>query len=198
VASKVCEIAVSDSAEDSRLIQECLRGHAEAYATLVRKYQDRLYNTVYRLVGHAEDARDLVQDAFVQAYRSLDRFHGDSAFYTWLYRIALNAAISHKRRHRVMVSFEAGGQSSSFDPADDTDQTDPSGRMEQDDRDRQVREAIDGLPNEYRAVLVMKEIDGHKYETIAQMLNCPIGTVRSRLHRARLELRDRLKHLMEE
>ena len=189
---------MSESAEDTRLIEECLRGRAEAYAELVRKYQDRLYNTIYRLVGHAEDARDLVQDAFVQAYRSLDRFHGDSAFYTWLYRIGVNAAISHKRRQRVMVSFEAGGQNSSFDPADDLAQSDPSGRLEQDDRDRQVRDAIDGLPSEYRAVLVMKEIDGHKYETIAQMLNCPIGTVRSRLHRARLELRDRLKHLMEE
>jgi len=189
---------VSESAEDSRLIQECLQGRAEAYAELVRKYQDRLYNTVHRLVGNAEDARDLVQDAFIQAYRSLDRFHGDSAFYTWLYRIAVNAAISHKRRHRVMVSFDAGGQGSSFEPADDALQSDPSGRMEQDDRDRQVREALDGLPSEYRAVLVMKEIDGYKYETIAQMLDCPIGTVRSRLHRARLELRERLRHLMEE
>ena len=189
---------MSESAEDSRLIQECLNGRAEAYAALVRKYQDRLYNTVFRMVSNSEDARDLVQDAFVQAYRSLDRFHGDAAFYTWLYRIAVNAAISHKRRQKVMVSFEASGRDSSFDPADDTLQSDPSNRLEQDDRDRQVREALDGLPSEYRAVLVMKEIDGQKYETIAQMLNCPIGTVRSRLHRARLELRERLKHLMEE
>jgi RNA polymerase sigma-70 factor (ECF subfamily) len=189
---------VTESAEDSRLIQECLRGRAEAYGELVRKHQDRLYNTVIRLVENAEDARDLVQDAFIQAYRSLDRFHGDSAFYTWLYRIAVNAAISHKRRHRVMVSLEADHHGASFEPADDDVQSDPTGRMEQDDRDRQVREALDGLPAEYRTVLVMKEIDGHKYETIAQMLDCPIGTVRSRLHRARLELRERLRHLMEE
>ena len=189
---------MSDSAEDSRLIQECLRGHAEAYAELVRKYQDRLYNTVYRVVGNAEDARDLAQDAFVQAYRSLDRFQGQSAFYTWLYRIAINAAISHKRRNRVMVSIDTGRRETGFDPADDSPLSDPSGRLEQDDRDRQVREALEGLPSEYRTVLVMKEIDGHKYETIAEMLNCPIGTVRSRLHRARLELRERLRHLMEE
>jgi RNA polymerase sigma-70 factor (ECF subfamily) len=189
---------VTESAEDSRLIQECLRGRREAYATLVRKYQDRLYNTVFRITGNAEDARDLVQDAFVQAYRALERFQGDAAFYTWLYRIAVNAAISHKRRQKVMASLEAGSRGLSFDPADETAQADPSGRLDQDDRDRQVREALDGLPSEYRAVLVMKEIDGHKYETIANMLNCPIGTVRSRLHRARLELRDRLKHLMEE
>jgi RNA polymerase sigma-70 factor, ECF subfamily len=188
---------VTESAEDSRLIQDCLRGSSDAYAALVRKYQDRLYNTVLRMTSNAEDARDLVQEAFVQAYRALDRFQGDSAFYTWLYRIAINAAISHRRRHKVMVSIE-GGRGASFEPADDPAQSDPSGRLEQDDRDRQVRDAIDGLPSEYRTVLVMKEIDGHKYETIAHMLNCPIGTVRSRLHRARLELRDRLKHLMED
>jgi RNA polymerase sigma-70 factor, ECF subfamily len=188
---------VIESADDLRLIQDCLRGSSDAYAALVRKYQDRLYNTVFRMTGNAEDARDLVQEAFVHAYRALDRFQGDSAFYTWLYRIAINAAISHRRRNKVMASIE-GGRGSTFDPADDTTQSDPSGRLEQDDRDRQVREAIDGLPPEYRDVLVMKEIDGHKYEMIAHMLNCPIGTVRSRLHRARLELRDRLKHLMED
>jgi RNA polymerase sigma-70 factor (ECF subfamily) len=175
-----------------------LRGRSEAYASLVRKYQDRLYNMVFRITGNAEDARDLVQDAFVQAYRSLDRFQGESAFYTWLYRIAANAAISHKRRQKVMASLESGSRGLSFDPTDEAAQTDPSGRMDQDDRDRQVREALEGLPSEYRVVLVMKDIDGHKYETIASLLNCPIGTVRSRLHRARLELRDRLKHLMEE
>jgi RNA polymerase sigma-70 factor (ECF subfamily) len=189
---------VTESADDSRLIAECLRGRSEAYTALVRKYQDRIYNTVFRVTGNAEDARDLVQDAFVQAYRALDRFQGESGFYTWLYRIAVNAAISHKRRQRVMASLHGGSRDSGFDPAEDSAQSDPSGRLEQDDRDRQVREALSGLPSEYRAVLVMKEMEGLKYEVIAQMLNCPIGTVRSRLHRARLELRERLKNLMEE
>jgi RNA polymerase sigma-70 factor (ECF subfamily) len=187
---------VTDSAEDTRLIGECLRGDTESFAVLVRKYQDRLHNVVFRVVGNAEDARDLVQDVFVQAYRSLDRFHGDSAFFTWLYRIAVNAAISHKRRERVMVSYEAARDATGFEPAEDTSQTDPSGPLEQDDRVRQVRAALDSLPADYRAVLVLKEIDGQKYEAIAQILNCPIGTVRSRLHRARMELRDRLRHMM--
>src|SRR5712691_5272473 len=87
---------VSNSAEDPKLIQECIKGRPEAFAILVRKYQDRLYNVLYRMVGNAEDARDLAQDAFVQAFRSLDRFQGNAAFYTWLYRIAVNAAISVK------------------------------------------------------------------------------------------------------
>lgn len=189
---------MSQSAEDLRLIQECLEGRTEAFAALVRKYQDRLYNTLYRIVGNAEDARDLVQDAFLQAYRALDRFHGESAFYTWLYRIAVNAAISAKRRQRVVVSLQTARDAAGLEPADDLGRSDPSGRMEQDERVRQVREALDTLPDEYRTVLVLKEIDGQKYEAIAQILNCPIGTVRSRLHRARLELRDRLKHLMDE
>ena len=187
-----------DSAEDTKLIAESLKGHAEAFAMLVRKYQDRLFNMLYRLVGHADDARDLVQDSFVQAYRSLDRFHGDAAFYTWLYRIAVNTAISYKRRRRVTVPFDPGRDANGFDPADESVQSEPSDRMEQEERDRQVRDAIGTLPPEYRAVLGLKEIDGQKYEAIAQILNCPIGTVRSRLHRARLELRERLKHLMDD
>ena len=189
---------MSESAEDTRLIEECLKGHSEAFAALVRKYQDRLYNTLYRMVGNAEDARDLVQDAFVHAYRSLDRFQGESAFYTWLYRIAINAAISLKRRQRVTVPIDAGGQGQGYEPTEDPTRSDPSERMEQEERDRQVREALDSLPPDYRAVLVLKDIDGQRYEVIAQILDCPIGTVRSRLHRARLELRNRLKHLMEE
>src|SRR5262245_10890226 len=89
LASKGRETIVTEGDEDSRLIAECLRGSSDAYAALVRKYQDRIYNTVLRVTGNAEDARELVQDAFVQAYRALDRFQGDSAFYTWLYRIAV-------------------------------------------------------------------------------------------------------------
>ena len=189
---------MSESAEDPRLIEECLQGRSEAFATLVRKYQDRLYNTLYRMVGNAEDARDLVQDAFVHAYCALHRFQGESAFYTWLYRIAINAAISLKRRRRVTVPLDAGGNGPGYEPPEDTTRSDPGERMQQEDRDRQVREALESLPPDYRAVLVLKDIDGQRYEAIAQILDCPIGTVRSRLHRARLELRERLKHLMEE
>jgi RNA polymerase sigma-70 factor (ECF subfamily) len=185
---------VSNSAEDSGLIDDCLAGRSEAFAELIRKYQDRLYNTIYHIVGNAEDARDLVQDVFVQAYRSLEAFQGRSAFYTWIYRIGVNMAISHRRRRRVMVPLETGPRGLMFERAEE--HSDPGGRLEQDDREREVREAIASLAPEYRAVIVMKDIDGQKYEAIAQVLDCPIGTVRSRLHRARLELRQRLKHLM--
>ena len=96
------------SADDHRLIAECLQGDTAAFGVLVRRYQDRLYNTVYRLVDNAEDAHDVVQEAFLNAYQSLDSFKGDSLFFTWLYRIAVNTAISLKRKQRVVVSIDAG------------------------------------------------------------------------------------------
>ena len=96
------------NADDQRLIAKCLDGDSVAFGELVRRYQDRLYNTVYRLVDNAEDAADVVQDAFLNAYQSLDGFKGDSLFFTWLYRIAVNTAISHKRKQRVLLSIDAG------------------------------------------------------------------------------------------
>src|SRR5919201_112291 len=96
------------SADDRRLIAECLEGRTAAFEELVRRYQDRLYNTVYRLVDNAEDAQDVVQDAFFSAYQSLGTFKGDSQFFTWLYRIAINTAISLKRKQRVAFTIRAG------------------------------------------------------------------------------------------
>ena len=95
------------SADDHRLIAECLQGDTGAFGVLVRRYQERLYNTVYRLVGNAEDSYDVVQEAFLSAYQSLDSFKGDSLFFTWLYRIAVNTAISQKRKHRAVVIIDA-------------------------------------------------------------------------------------------
>src|ERR1700738_3773528 len=96
------------SADDPRLIAESLKGESAAFGELVRRYQDRLYNTVHRLVDNAEDAQDVVQDAFLNAYQSLGTFKGDSQFFTWLYRIAVNTAISLKRKQRVVYSIRVG------------------------------------------------------------------------------------------
>jgi RNA polymerase sigma-70 factor (ECF subfamily) len=176
------------SADDRRLIADCLRGQTAAFGELVRRHQDRLFSTVYRLVDNAEDAQDVVQEAFLSAYQSLDRFKGDAQFYTWLFRIAVNAAISLKRRQRVTLPLERGRheeRASEF--------RDPGHALEQAEQERRVQEALNRLSPEHRAVLVLKDMEDQKYETMAAILRVPIGTVRSRLHRARMELRELLQ-----
>ena len=184
------------SADDQRLIAECLQGDTAAFGALVRRHQDRLYHTVYRLVDNAEDAQDVVQEAFLNAYQSLEGFKGDALFFTWLYRIAVNTAISLKRKRRVMVRLSGGSEGGQgAEPADPSDLSRPEHALEQAEQGRRVREALARLSPEHRAVLVMKDMEGQKYETMAEILQVPIGTIRSRLHRARLELRELLELL---
>src|SRR5262245_62111138 len=189
---KVYKVAVS--ADDQRLIAACLEGDTAAFSILVRRYQDRLYNTVYRLLDNAEDAQDVVQEAFLHAYQSLDSFKGDSLFFTWLYRIAVNTAISLKRKRRVVLSIDGARSGEiSLEPTDPSDVTRPGFSVEQEEQESRVRRALAQLSPEHRAVLVMKDMEGEKYETMAEVLQVPIGTIRSRLHRARLELREILE-----
>lgn len=181
------------SADDHRLITECLEGNTASFGLLVRRYQDRLYNTVYRLVDNAEDAQDVVQEAFLNAYQSLASFHGDSAFFTWLYRIAVNTAISLRRKKRVMVRIDGRAGESAIEPLDPSELSRPGHALEQAERERRIQQALARLSPEHRAVLVMKDMEGQKYETMADILQVPMGTIRSRLHRARLELRELLE-----
>lgn len=179
------------NADEQRLIAECLRGRSAAYGELIRPYQDRLFNTVYRLVGNAEDAQDVVQEAFIHAYQSLGQFKGDARFYTWIYRIAINAAISHRRRRRVVLSIHRSPTGrEDHEPPDRSEYNRPGHALEQAEQERRVQEALDRLSPEHRAVLVLRDMEGEPYETIAQIVGVPIGTVRSRLHRARFELRE--------
>ena len=180
--------------DDAQLIEATLAGKSAAFGQLVQRYQDRLYNTMVHVVGHHEDARDVVQEALVQAFLKLDSFRQESAFYTWLYRIAFHVAANRARRRRPTISVEHARETCNQEPLDR--QAGPVERLEQEERRRQVQEAIASLGEEYRVVLVLREIDGCCYETIAEMLDLPIGTVRSRLHRARLQLRDQLKEVL--
>jgi RNA polymerase sigma-70 factor (ECF subfamily) len=181
---------VSD--DDRRLIADCLGGRRESFGILVSRYQARLYNAVTRLVDNPEDGADIVQDAFINAYQSLHSFKGDAEFFTWLYRIAFNAAISLKRRKRATVSLESAGPEGRIDPDDPSEYIKPGAAIERNEEERQLQDAINRLSHEHREVLVLKDIEGLKYEEIAEILAVPIGTIRSRLHRARLELRDLL------
>jgi len=174
-----------------QLIQATLHGDTSAFGRLVKKYQDRLYNTMLHVVGDADECLDVVQEAFVQAYLNLASFEGHSAFYTWLYRIAFNVAATHRRKKKPVQSVDAAYEGSGREIPDHA--ANPEFPLEQEERCRRVREAIASLSEEHRAILVLREIDGCCYETIAEILNIPVGTVRSRLHRARLMLRDKLK-----
>lgn len=180
--------------DDAQLIAETLAGQSAAFGQLVLKYQDRLYNTIVHVVGNAEDALDVVQETFVQAFLKLETFRRQSAFYTWLYRIAFNLATTQRRRRKPALSVEQTRQAVGYEPVDS--QAGPDECAQQDERCRQVRRAIANLGEEHRTVLVLREIDGCCYETIAEILDLPIGTVRSRLHRARLQLRDELKEVL--
>jgi RNA polymerase sigma-70 factor (ECF subfamily) len=181
------------SADDRRLIADCLKGQTAAFGELVSRYQDRLYNTVFRLVDNAEDAQDVVQDAFLNAYQALDHFKGDAQFFTWLYRIAVNTAISLRRKRRLTLRIQRNPDEAGHEPTDDSEFSRPGQALERLEQERWIQQALNRLSPEHRAVLILKDLEDHKYETIAEILNVPIGTIRSRLHRARLELRSLLE-----
>lgn len=182
--------------DDAQLIHEALNGNTVAFGDLVRKYQDRLFNTLLHVAGSREEAEDVVQEAFVQAFLKLSSFGQRSAFYTWLYRIAFNVSISRRRRKKNVISLDRGsserGQGDQgLDPVDDAEM--PDRRMLREERAGLVHAALATLSDEHRSILVLREIEGFDYEQISDVLDLPTGTVRSRLHRARLQLREQLK-----
>lgn len=186
--------------DDRRLIAECLEGRRDSFGELVSRYQSRLYNAALRLVDTPEDAADVVQDAFLNAFQSLRSFKGDAEFFTWMYRIAFNVAVSLKRKKKATLSLDAGrngalGREHTLEPEDPSEVVKPGAALERSEEERQLHSALARLSAEHRDVLVMKDIDGLKYEEIADVLKVPIGTIRSRLHRARFELRELLEPL---
>jgi RNA polymerase sigma-70 factor (ECF subfamily) len=187
---------MSGCIDDHGLIEAARAGRTEAFGLLVRRYQDRLYPTVFRLTGCPEEAQDVLQEAFLRAYTKLGRFRGGSSFYTWLYRIAVNLALSARRR-RPRAPLGDGCRDGAAGPAADPAEYDPSLPLERTERDRLIQEALNALAPDHRAVVVLKEYDGLRYEEIGVVLGVPVGTVRSRLHRARCELRERLRSLVD-
>ncbi len=182
--------------DDAQLIVGALAGDSSAFGQLVTRYQDRLYNSLVHVVGSTDLAYDAVQDAFVQAFVKLDTFEQASAFYTWLYRIAFNMAISRRRRDKPTVSVEQAREELGHEPADRG--AGPADRLERHERACQVQAGLGRVSQEHRAILVLREVDGCAYEEIAEILGLPVGTIRSRLHRARMQLREQLKDVLQE
>jgi len=184
-----------DLAEDVLLIERIKSGETEAYGELVQKYQDRLFNTCWRICGHLEDARDLTQEAFLKGYDKLPSFRDQSSFYTWIYRVAVNLALSHRRttRRRRLVTGDAGIAGTQAEqlaerPARESDDA-PGHAADQAELQQAIAHALQELDDEHRAVVVLRDIEGFDYLEISRILEIPSGTVKSRLHRARMTLR---------
>ena len=176
--------------DESQLIDKATHGNPEAFGHLVRAYQHRLFTTVVHIVRCRAEAEDIVQDTFVQAFVKLHTFRGGSSYYTWLYRIGVNLALSRERRRRVRQSLEAAQDVMLEDPPDPRGSaSDPLVRTE---RAREIQQALASLSEEQRSILLLRGVEGFDYETIGQILNLNPGTVRSRLHRARVELKAKL------
>jgi RNA polymerase sigma-70 factor (ECF subfamily) len=181
---------------DDQLIDKTLAGDTAAFGDLVRKYQDRLFHSISHVLGSVQDAEDVLQETFVQAFLKLESFQRTAAFYTWIYRIALNTAISLRRRKSAKVSIDQLHADTGQEPHDPGPA--PDGRMRQQERADQVQLALAALPEEHRTVLVLREMDDCSYEAIAEILDVPVGTVRSRLHRARSQFKEQMKHVLQE
>jgi RNA polymerase sigma-70 factor, ECF subfamily len=190
-----CEVppAAPAEADDAPLIQAASAGDGSAYSSLVRKYQTRLCNSLQRVCGSFVDAQDVAQEAFLRGYLKLPSFSRACSFYTWLFRIAINVNASQRRRRQAqafdMTTLQGLSQQL-------VDRSEPQvERLLRQQRAEQVQRALAELPSEQRAILVLREIEDRDYDAIAGELRIPVGTVRSRLHRARLQLRETLVRL---
>ena len=186
---------MADQHTDAECIAKARQGERAAFDTLVLRYQDRLFNTLARLMGSSDDALDIAQDAFVQAYVKLDTFKETAAFYTWLYRIAFNLAMSHGRKRRPLTIMDTDDTTRNIEPASTA--ISPSEPLESAERVAGVQAAIHDLADEHRQVVVLRELEGCDYEQIADILEIPIGTVRSRLFRARACLKEKLATMVD-
>lgn len=183
------------------MLARCRAGDATAFGGLVRAYQDRILNVCWRLCGRYEEAEDLTQEAFVRAFQQIHRFEGKSQFYTWVYRIAVNLALSAQRRPSILQhsSFDtaAAGQDGNRDgdghrrPVASSERAPIDAAAANESREL-VAAALEQLEPDHRAVVVLRDLDGLDYDEIAEILDVPRGTVKSRLHRGRAALRDLL------
>ena len=179
---------------DRQLVLRAQLGEKVAFDTLVTKYQRRLFRVAIRMVGDTAEAEDVVQETFIKAYRALSQFRGDSAFFTWLYRIAVNAArnsLESKGRRLPELHANKSDDDETFDAGlylNDIDT--PESLLLSKQIAQTVNQAMDALPEDWRMALSLREIDGLSYEEIAELLGCSQGTVRSRLHRARKAMKD--------
>ncbi len=186
---------------DQQLVERVQKGDKKAFDLLVLKYQLRLSKLVSRFLRNQSDVPDVVQEAFIKAYRALPNFRGDSAFYTWLYRIAINTAKNH------LVSQSRKSPQNSIDVQDAEDygisewlkeHASPEREALASELETTIYQAMDGLPSDLREAITLREIEGLSYDEIAEVMDCPIGTVRSRIFRARETIDGKLEPMLDD
>ena len=192
---------MSDREVDQVLVEKTQRGDKRAFELLVSKYQRRLARLLSRFIRDPADIQDVVQETFIKAYRALPAFRGESAFYTWLYRIGINAAknylVSSGRRPPTSTDIDSEEAEDFEQGTQLRDLNTPEASLMTNEIARTVNEAMDALPEDLRTAISLREIDGMSYEDIAAAMRCPVGTVRSRIFRAREAIADKLRPLLD-
>jgi RNA polymerase sigma-70 factor (ECF subfamily) len=191
---------MGDREVDQQLVERAQRGDKRAFELLVTKYQRKLGRLLSRMVRDPAEVEDVTQEAFIKAYRALPSFRGDSAFYTWLYRIAINTAknylVAMGRRAPTTTEFDHE-DAENFEEAEALrDSSTPEGELHGKQIAATVNRAMEALPDDLRTAITLREIEGLSYEEIANLMNCPIGTVRSRIFRAREAIAAELRPLL--
>jgi RNA polymerase sigma-70 factor (ECF subfamily) len=183
---------------DRDLVRECRLGSQEAFRELFERYHRQILAVAVGMTGNAEDARDVAQETFLRAHRNLRSFLGDSSFYTWLYRIAVNVAIDHRRRRARRA--EVGATDATPGPADELAVAragdEPESELARKELGRRIFTVIDELTPEHKAAIILREVEGLSYEEISKVMQCSKGTVMSRLHYARKRLQTKLRDLL--
>lgn len=185
---------------DQELVRRAQQGEKLAFDALVSKYQRKVYRIALRLMGDPADAEDVVQETFIKAYRALPQFRGESAFYTWLYRIAINAArnaLELRGRHFPQTGSATPEDDETFGPESYLSNADtPESLLSGKQLAQVINQAMEDLPADWRLALSLREIDGMTYEDIAKAMACPIGTVRSRIFRAREAIAEKIGQML--
>ena len=191
---------MADNATDKEIIERVKGGEKEAYDLLVLKYQQRVINLISRFVKNHSDALDVSQETFIKAYRALPNFRGESAFYTWLYRIAVNTAKNHltvQSRKITKSDYDVAEIEQIEGNMSLTEQTTPESLLAKDELQETILKTIENLPEDLKSAIMLREIEGLSYEGIAEVMECPVGTVRSRIFRAREMIDSKIKPLLE-
>jgi RNA polymerase sigma-70 factor (ECF subfamily) len=192
---------MGESELDQALVERVQKGDKRAFDLLVRKYQHKIISVVTRYVSDWSEAQDVAQEAFIRAYRALGAFRGDSAFYTWIYKIAINTAKNHlvSRGRRPPIGDIAIEDAVLLDGASQLrERATPERELLRQEIEQTVFGTVEELPEELRTAITLREVDGLSYEELAEAMNCPIGTVRSRIFRAREAIDEKLRPLLSE